>query len=182
MKRLHFIVLLGLLFCGLSFSQTAKIRGVILDELNNPIENVNIKASTGEGTASNENGFYEIRIPSGTEVTIEFTHVGHQRVVQKFNLKNGQELEFNPVMLVEVEQIATVVINSNTKQSVEGVTSISPQMLRTIKGAQPGVENILKTLPGVNISNELSTQYSVRGGNSMKIWFMSMKLKFTDRF
>ena len=165
MKRLHFIVLLGLLFCGLSFSQTAKIRGVILDELNNPIENVNIKASTGEGTASNENGFYEIRIPSGTEVTIEFTHVGHQRVVQKFNLKNGQELEFNPVMLVEVEQIATVVINSNTKQSVEGVTSISPQMLRTIKGAQPGVENILKTLPGVNISNELSTQYSVRGGN-----------------
>ena len=38
-------------------------------------------------------------------------------------------------------------------------------MIRTIKGAQPGVENILKTLPGVNISNELSTQYSVRGGN-----------------
>ena len=38
-------------------------------------------------------------------------------------------------------------------------------MIRTIKGAQPGVENLLKTLPGVNISNELSTQYSVRGGN-----------------
>ncbi|MDP5081145.1 MAG: TonB-dependent receptor plug domain-containing protein, partial [Winogradskyella sp.] len=55
--------------------------------------------------------------------------------------------------------------NTNTRQSVDGVTSISPQMIRTIKGAQPGVENILKTLPGVNISNELSTQYSVRGGN-----------------
>ena len=68
-------------------------------------------------------------------------------------------------MMVEVEQIATVVINTNTRQSVDGVTSISPQMIRTIKGAQPGVENILKTLPGVNISNELSTQYSVRGGN-----------------
>ncbi|WP_111684247.1 carboxypeptidase-like regulatory domain-containing protein [Winogradskyella tangerina] len=165
MKRLHFVVLLGLLFFGLSFSQSAKIRGVILDELNNPIENVNIKASTGEGTASNENGFFEIRIPSDTEVTIEFTHIGHARVVLKFNLKNGQELEFNPVMKIDVEQIPPVVINSNTKQSVEGVVSISPQMIRTIKGAQPGVENILKTLPGVNISNELSTQYSVRGGN-----------------
>jgi hypothetical protein len=80
-------------------------------------------------------------------------------------LKNGQALEFNPVMKVEVEQIAAVVINTNTRQSVDGVLSISPEILRTIKGAQPGIENILKTLPGFNISNELSTQYSVRGGN-----------------
>ena len=28
-----------------------------------------------------------------------------------------------------------------------------------------GVENILQTLPGVSSNNELSTQYSVRGGN-----------------
>ncbi len=165
MKRLYIIVLLSLLFSLLSFSQSAIIRGVILDENNNPINDVNIKASTGEGVASNENGFYELKIPFGVEVTLVFTHISHKRVEVKFNLKNGQELEFNPVMLVEVEQIATVVINTNTRQSVDGVTSISPQMVRTIKGAQPGVENILKTLPGVNISNELSTQYSVRGGN-----------------
>lgn len=165
MKRLYFILLLSLLFSLLSFSQSAIIRGVILDEANNPISNVNIKISTGKGTASNENGFYELKISSGSEVKIEFTHLGHERIVVKFQLKNGQELEYNPVMMVEVEQIATVVINNNTRQSVEGVTSISPEMIRTIKGAQPGVENILKTLPGVNISNELSTQYSVRGGN-----------------
>lgn len=165
LKRLHLTLILGLLFSAISFSQSAIIRGVILDEANNPIENVNIKASTGEGAATNENGFYELKISSGVEITIEFTHINHQRIVQKFLLKNGQELEYNPVMLVEVEQIGEVVINNNTRQSVEGVTSISPRMIRTIKGAQPGVENILKTLPGVNISNELSTQYSVRGGN-----------------
>ncbi|EPR73744.1 putative ferric aerobactin receptor [Winogradskyella psychrotolerans RS-3] len=149
----------------LSFSQSAIIRGVILDEGHVPIEGVNITTSTGEGTATNNNGFYELKIPFGVEVTVMFTHVSHKRVEQKFNLKNGQEIEYNPVMLIEVEQIATVIINTNTRQSVDGVTSISPQMIRTIKGAQPGVENILKTLPGVNISNELSTQYSVRGGN-----------------
>ena len=165
MKRLHFIILLSLFFCLLSFSQSAIVRGIILDEFNNPINDVNIKVNTGEGTASNENGFYELKITSGIEVTIEFTHINHKRVEAKFILKNGQELEFNPVLKVNVEQIATVVINTNTRQSVDGVTSISPQMIRTIKGAQPGVENILKTLPGVNISNELSTQYSVRGGN-----------------
>jgi hypothetical protein len=31
--------------------------------------------------------------------------------------------------------------------------------------APTGIENILKTLPGVNSNNELSTQYAVRGGN-----------------
>jgi len=165
LKRIHFIVLLSLLFSALSFSQSAIIRGVILDESNSSISGVNIKASSGEGTASNENGFYELSIPSGIEITITFTHIKHKRVEAKFNLKNGQELEFNPVMKIEVEQIATVVISTNTRQRVDGLVSVTPRTLRTIKGAQPGVENILKTLPGVNISNELSTQYSVRGGN-----------------
>jgi len=165
LKRLHFIVLLGSLFSLLTFAQTSIIRGVILDESNKPINDVNIITNSGEGIASNENGFYELKIPSGVEVTIEFSHLGHKRIVAKFKLKNGQELEYNPVMKIEVEQIATVVINTNTRQSVDGVTSITPNVIRTIKGAQPGVENILKTLPGVNISNELSTQYSVRGGN-----------------
>ena len=165
MKRLHFTILLSLFFSLTSFSQSAIIRGVILDENNNPINDVNIQALSGEGTASNENGFYDLKIPSGIEVNIVFSHISHKRVEVKFNLKNGQELEFNPVMKIEFEQIATVIINTNTRQSVDGVTSISAQMIRTIKGAQPGVENILKTLPGVNISNELSTQYSVRGGN-----------------
>lgn len=149
----------------LSFSQSATIRGVILDENNYPISEVNIKASTGEGIATNINGFYELKISSGQEVSVEFTHISHKRILQVFNLKNGQEVEFNPVMKQEVEQIATVVLTSSTRQKVNGVTTIAPKVIRTIKGAQPGVENILKTLPGVNISNELSTQYSVRGGN-----------------
>ena len=56
-------------------------------------------------------------------------------------------------------------IRSTKRVSLEGVTTISPKIIRSIKGAQPGVENLLKTLPGVNISNEMSSQYSVRGGN-----------------
>ena len=163
--KIHFYLFLFLIsipFYGIS--QTATIRGVILDNNQSPIYDVNIKVGT-TGTNSNENGFYEIKVPANTDVTLEFTHLSHKRVLATFNLKNGQELEFNPVMDVQVEQIATVVINTNTRQSAVGVSTISPEVLRTIKGAQPGIENILKTLPGVNISNELSTQYSVRGGN-----------------
>lgn len=148
----------------MAFSQNATIRGVILDENDTPIYDVNIKAGD-LGTATNINGFYELKIPANQDITIVFTHLSHKPITQTFNLKSGQELEFNPVMKVDVEQIGVVVINTNTRQSVTGVTTIAPEMIRTIKGAQPGVENILKTLPGVNISNELSTQYSVRGGN-----------------
>ncbi|RZV65558.1 MAG: TonB-dependent receptor [Flavobacteriaceae bacterium] len=145
-------------------SQTGTIRGVILDESNLPLENVNV--SDGElGTQSNENGFYTIRIPAKEDVNLEFTHLAHQRITATFNLKNGEEIEFNPVMKISIEQIGTVVISGNQRKAVEGITTITPEIIRTIKGAQPGVENILKTLPGVNITNELSTQYTVRGGN-----------------
>lgn len=148
----------------LGWSQHATIKGVILDGSNRPISNVSIQ-SGNFGTTSNDNGFYELKVAIHTDVTLEFTHISFKRVVAKFNLKNGQIIEFNPVMDLNVEQIATVIINTNQRQSVDGVITIAPALLRTIKGAQPGVENILKTLPGVNISNELSTQYSVRGGN-----------------
>ncbi|HXJ97552.1 MAG TPA: carboxypeptidase-like regulatory domain-containing protein [Gelidibacter sp.] len=160
----HFLCFSFMVLPFLGWSQHATIKGVILDGSNRPISNVSIQ-SGNFGTTSNDNGFYELKVAIHTDVTLEFTHISFKRVVAKFNLKNGQIIEFNPVMDLNVEQIATVIINTNQRQSVDGVITIAPALLRTIKGAQPGVENILKTLPGVNISNELSTQYSVRGGN-----------------
>ena len=166
MKRFLLIpfFLLSVLF-GLQ-AQTATIKGVILDEAQLPLNDVNIKVKDGlQGTTTNENGFYLLKIPSDQDVTLVFTHLSNGRVEITVNLKNGQIYEFNPVMKSDAIQIETVVIDGTQKKAFEGVTAISPEVVRTIKGAQPGVENILKTLPGVNISNELSTQYSVRGGN-----------------
>lgn len=145
-------------------AQTATLRGVLLDELNNPIENATISANLN-GTISNSNGFYILEIPSNKDINVEFSHINYKPVRVIFNLRNGQEFEFNPVLKIDIEQIETVVITGTKRSVFEGVTTISPEIIRTIKGAQPGVENLLKTLPGVNISNELSTQYSVRGGN-----------------
>ncbi|MBE9490047.1 MAG: TonB-dependent receptor, partial [Bacteroidetes bacterium] len=155
---------LFVIFPILSLAQTATLKGVILDQNQTPIANVNIKTGT-VGTATNNNGFYILKIPANQDVTVDFTHISHKKISAIFHLKNGEEFEFNPVMNIEIEQIATVVVTGNERKRVEGVTTIDPELIRTIKGAQPGIENILKTLPGVNISNELSTQYSVRGGN-----------------
>lgn len=165
MKLTHlFSNILILLIPILGFSQSGTIRGVILNEQNKPIANVNIKTET-TGTTTNENGFFILKIPSDKDVSIEFTHLGHEKITAVFNLENGEEIEFNPVMSASVEQISTVVINSRKRKDVEGIVTLEPATIRKIPGANAGVENLLLTLPGVSNNNELSTQYSVRGGN-----------------
>ena len=157
-------LLLILILPSIAFCQSATLRGVVLDETNEPIAGVNVIANN-IGTTTNINGFYLLKIPANETVKIRFSHLNYKYSEAPFNLKNGEELEFNPVLKTTYEQIETIVIRGSKRKELEGVTTISPQLIRTIKGAQPGVENLLKTLPGVNISNELSTQYAVRGGN-----------------
>ncbi|MDA9069297.1 TonB-dependent receptor plug domain-containing protein [Algibacter sp.] len=148
----------------LSFAQNATIKGIILDKNNQPIEKVNVKTDNN-GTATNTNGFYIITIPANKEITIEFTHLSHKKVVSTFNLKNGESFEFNPVMSTSIEQIATVIVSGDRRKEVEGIITLKSEVIRKIPGANAGVENLLLTLPGVSNNNELSTQYSVRGGN-----------------
>jgi hypothetical protein len=163
-KKLNFLFPFVFIISLLGFSQSGTIRGVILDDSNIPIVDVNVTAGQS-GTTTNENGFYSLKIPANQDITAEFTHISYKRVVATFNLKNGEELEFHPVMDVNVEQISTVVISNVKRSSVEGITTLEPQTIRKIPGANPGIENLLKTLPGVSGNNELSTQYMVRGGN-----------------
>ena len=148
----------------LAIGQTATIKGVILNVQYQPIQGANV-ISGSNGTITNLNGFYSLKIPSNIDVGIKISHLNYKFIEATFNLKNGETLEFNPVLNDSYEQIETVVIKGSKRKDLEGITTISPQIIRSIKGAQPGVENLLKTLPGVNITNELSTQYSVRGGN-----------------
>ena len=148
----------------LAIGQTATIKGVILNVQYQPIQGANV-TSGSNGTITNLNGFYSLKIPSNIDVGIKISHLNYKFIEATFNLKNGETLEFNPVLNDSYEQIETIVIKGSKRKDLEGITTISPQIIRSIKGAQPGVENLLKTLPGVNITNELSTQYSVRGGN-----------------
>ncbi|MEP1489405.1 MAG: TonB-dependent receptor [Algibacter sp.] len=159
-----FTTLLLLTLTLYSYSQTATIKGVILDGNNNPIANVSIKANT-DGTETNENGFYILKITSNKDVSIEFSHLSYKKIKSVFNLKKGEEIEFNPVMSESFEQIGTVVVSGRRQKEVEGILTLKPETIRKIPGANAGVENLLLTLPGVSNNNELSTQYNVRGGN-----------------
>jgi len=64
-----------------------------------------------------------------------------------------------------IEQISEVIVSGNRRKEIEGVITLDREAVKKIPGANAGVENLLLTLPGVSNNNELSTQYSVRGGN-----------------
>lgn len=151
-------------FVSVAFAQNATVKGVILDKDNLPVDNVNVSCN-GVGTKSNENGFYSISVPSNKKVTVLFSHISLKNVTVAIILTSNEDYEFNLVMKDKEEQMGEVIVMANNKKRVQGITIIEPELIRKIPGANPGVENILKSLPGVNSNNELSTQYSVRGGN-----------------
>lgn len=147
-----------------SLAQTARVKGVILDEFNSPIENVTVRVGD-KGTVSNANGFYALEIPANTKVSLTFSHIAFKKITIEISLKSNEDYELNPVLSSKIEQIGEVTVIGANKKRIEGITTIDPVIIRKIPGANPGIENIIKTLPGVYSNNELSTSYAVRGGN-----------------
>ncbi|MDL5511566.1 carboxypeptidase-like regulatory domain-containing protein [Arenibacter sp. M-2] len=146
-------------------AQTATITGVVFDENQTPLPNVNI-ASKNQGTFSDVNGFYILEIIADQETTITFSHLGNEKLILKDLILNTNEnYEFNPVLKNKAILIAEVVVTPVGSRYAKGITTISSDMVRNIPGPNAGAENILKLLPGVSSNNELSTQYMVRGGN-----------------
>ena len=165
MKTTHILYCILLFSVGLvSNAQTARIKGVILDKNNKPVEGVSINYQD-KGTITNENGFYLLTIPANQKIILVFTHVSLKRATLKVELKTNEDYEYNFQMSDSDELLGEVIITSGNRKRVEGITAIDPIVIRQIPGANAGVENILKTLPGVNSNSDLSTQYSVRGGN-----------------
>ena len=160
----NFVLILFCLVPLCFFSQDAIITGLILDEENFPIKDVNIQFDN-KGSISDVDGYYKIEVESGKNINIVFTHINHKRLQITVNLSKNEILEFNPVLSTNFEQISEVILNTTRREDLKSIQNIPPEKLRDIKGVQPGIENILKTLPGVSINNEMSTQYSVRGGN-----------------
>ena len=161
-KSIRFI-LFFVLISSFSFAQKARIKGIVLDENKQPIENVTVSSSISN-TITNSNGFYLLEIDANTEITISYSNEAFKKSTYKVKLKPNEDFEWNPILGTIAETIETVVISGKNRK-IDGGTAVSPVIIRRIPGANAGVENLLKTLPGVYSNNELSTSYAVRGGN-----------------
>lgn len=163
MKKSTFVFCFALI-SGVCFSQTAQIKGVVLNEQDEPVTNVTVKAQD-KTVQTNANGFYLLEVIPGATVSIQFQAEGYQSVTYQESLEENQAIELNIRLNVVSEELEELVIDKDLRKRFEGATIIAPDVIRRIPGANAGVENILKTLPGVYSNNELSTQYAVRGGN-----------------
>jgi hypothetical protein len=161
--KLFRIILFFIFISTFSFAQKARIKGIVLNEKQLPIENVSVSTSTSN-TITNKNGFYELEIPANVEITISYFNSSYKKSTYKVNLKPNEDFEWNPILGTINEVIETVVISGKNRK-IDGGTAVSPVIIRRIPGANAGVENLIKTLIGASGSNEMSTSYTVRGGN-----------------
>ncbi|WP_378187466.1 carboxypeptidase-like regulatory domain-containing protein [Aquimarina sp. W85] len=145
-------------------SQTAYLKGVILDTDNKPIAGALI--TYGEnGTQSDTNGVYQLIIPSNNKTTVTISHIGFKNMSFTIDLLPNQVYELHPILKRTIEQIAEVVLTGSERKDIKGLATLDPATIRSTPSANAGVEGLLKLLPGVSSTNELSTQYAVRGGN-----------------
>ena len=119
LKSIQFI-LFFVLITSFSFAQKARIKGIVLDENKQPIENV-IVSSLTSNTSTNSNGFYELEIDANKEITITYSNATFKKSTYKVNLKPNEDFEWNPILGTFTETIETVVISGkNRKDSMEG--------------------------------------------------------------
>ena len=164
--KLQGILILFLFVCSSSFAQkkSATVTGVVIDEDENPISGVSITIlGKSNGITSSDSGTFKINIPSQKAIALVFTHTGYKEAKQNFYLSEDEQ-EYVRIKLVPSGKILDEVIVSNEKERTEtGLIKINPKNAVMLPSATGGVEGLIKILVGSN--NELTSQYSVRGGN-----------------
>jgi hypothetical protein len=77
----------------------------------------------------------------------------------------GQEINFSPTLELKKETIYREVIVTDFKSRAEETVRLPPVVFTQIPTVTGNIEDIIKTQMGVSSNNELSSGYSVRGGN-----------------
>ena len=149
-------------------AQSVVVQGKVTDETGAPMDMVHIRLSRGSiGTLSNFKGEYDLRVGKSDTLRIIFTSLGYKRVerVVNTNVKDGEKVSLNVQMLPNTAVINDVEVVARQRNN-NGVEKIGTNELkRTPTASGNAVEDLLGTMAGVTMNNEMSSQYSVRGGS-----------------
>ncbi|MDO6738973.1 TonB-dependent receptor [Wenyingzhuangia sp. 2_MG-2023] len=157
------IYLFSFLHCLIVFSQKTYLKGKVTNKDKEPIVGVSI-SYLEKGTVTNKDGNYLLEIPENEKILVKFSYLGYGSVIKSIKGRKNKTINYSPILQVQTEEIETVTLKSY-QAAQEGLVKMKAEKYKRIPGANAGIENLLMTQPGVNNSNELSTQYSVRGGN-----------------
>jgi len=117
---------------------------------------------TNFGTAATEDGRYELRLPLGRYL-LRFSAVGFETRRDSVVINSGRTATLNVVLRTITIELDEVQIEDEAPVEV-GVHRIEPEMIQNMPMPVRDALRALKVLPGVATNNELSNQYSVRGG------------------
>lgn len=147
----------------LASAQTATIKGRIVSELGGPVSGAVVYVDSRHGTNTDSLGRFELVVPSDSLISVEFRHVGYRRQKYRVKLRSGQvenyvvNMELNTITLINVE---------DQKNRELPMIYIDPSNVQFISTPGDPLMALLKTAGlGIATNNELSSGYSVRGGN-----------------
>ncbi|HUH72827.1 MAG TPA: carboxypeptidase-like regulatory domain-containing protein [Chitinophagales bacterium] len=167
---------LSIIFCSLLFNitsaQTIELRGTVKDVDGNGVSGVGIYTNPREfsnGTISDNSGQFRLQIKTNNQkvITVEFMHIAFQKKSIRIQTALGKNQQLNITMdeMTNILDSTEILVNPSNNYNVSE-TKIDPKnTLMLPSGSGNTVTDLLKTLPNVTSNNELSSQYSVKGGN-----------------
>ncbi|MBD5368148.1 MAG: TonB-dependent receptor plug domain-containing protein [Bacteroides sp.] len=164
--RLLIITILSLLATAAGMAAPSiRIHGKITDADNKPVEFATVRiGGTALGTTSGLEGEYTVSCPANDTIVVHFSCIGYRDA--KSTLIDPQaDVTLNMRMQMDTEMLAEVEVTELRKQT-GSVAMIDKEQLKLSPDVTGGsVESLLTTMAGVTSSNEMSSQYSVRGGS-----------------
>jgi len=170
MLRMRYILVAFVVMVSLKCSGKETISGYVRDAASGEAlvgANV-IIGEFGTGTSTNEYGYYALSIEPG-DYTLIFSYIGYVSVSRSINLRKGMVLNIElSELLHELEEVtvSSQRVNSNISSVETGSTSLAIQSIRKIPALLGEIDVIkaIQLLPGVKMTSEGSSGFSVRGG------------------
>jgi CarboxypepD_reg-like domain/TonB-dependent Receptor Plug Domain len=159
------LLLIALLFSFVSmFAQHAVVTGVVRDEQGKRVAGAGVAdAQTGIGLFTDTSGYYMLDVVSDKNITLVFQLTGFETKRQRLRLNSGQIRTLDIVLKASAStDLEGVTIRSRQKRTEVGSVRLDFEKTHYIPGMDD-IGTLIKSFTGNH--NELSNQYSVRGGN-----------------
>lgn len=166
--RKSLTILLALLLCATALMAQKKVyvRGYVVDEQKHAIDLANvIQLGTNNGTTTNEQGYYELNCEYKDSLTLQFSFVGYETISRTFAPGTSISINLSVTLPAAAKELGTLEVRSYQRDENTMLKIDTKQVQLVPDASGGGVENLIKMQAGVSSHNELSSQYSVRGGS-----------------
>ncbi len=161
------LVFLLVLPNGKAKAQSVATLNGSVTHLSEPLQGVYVFVrNINRGTQTDGAGKFNIRLPAETDLLIEVSYLGMATKKYNIRLKTGEVRQLNVGLEEEIKEGKTVEITGrrDLREQVS-VTTLDPKIAKLMPSPFGDFNKVLATLPGVVSNSELSSTYSVRGGN-----------------